>query len=529
MNNLKEAHLNRRLLGIRLITGMGLVSILIMILFWLNTGSAFSKIISPIIEEPNTSDHTFTRTVITFPGNSGPLNTGINVQQNDFIRITATGEIFNGDWNFTPDGALGPPDPQWGNTILPNISSNSLVGSIGDFSTGILIDDGYDENPDGISGTDIGYPGLFGPGYIGSFFETIATVDGDLFLAFNDIPLDDNTGSFEVTIIVSQACTVPFFSQRDDEWINHPLRTQNNTCSEYCSTLGHCGCTLTSSAMIFKNYGANTNPPALSDCMGTSACPYDWNKGAQACSEDRTKWNYQNRVAWNDSSPSESWERLESEINENHRPVILGMHLEENPENTHWVVVHTGQGSDPEYYLIHDPWYKCGANIPLATRSDDWDFDWLIIYEGKNPCSSLDVVNPPCVAQGANPQPIQTSSFATGSLLESISPEYDLTPNSIISGTIVLFTRTSITMTAEITASSSVGTITEMLIWSDTLSNTNWQSYTSYVWLPVSNFVYVQFRDNLGNLSETYSDTINPIGPPTAPFEIFLPLTVKYP
>jgi hypothetical protein len=206
MYSWKFAHLNQKLLGVQYYIIMGLVAIIISVLFCFNTSSAFSMMSSPIIEETSTFDSTSTNVVITFPGISGPLNTGVYVHRNDFIRVTATGEIFNGVWNFTADGALSPPDPQWGDTILPNIASNSLVGSIGDFSTGTLVDDGYDMNPEGISGTELEYPGLFGPGYIGSSFEAIATADGDLYLAFNDIPLDDNSGSFEVSITISKVC-----------------------------------------------------------------------------------------------------------------------------------------------------------------------------------------------------------------------------------------------------------------------------------------------------------------------------------
>ena len=206
MYSWKFAHLNRKLLGVQFYIIMGLAAIIILVLFCFKVSSAFSMMSSPIIEERSTFGSTFTNAVITFPGTSGPLNTGVYVYQNDCMRVTATGKIFNGVWEFTADGALSPPDPQWGDTILPNIASNSLVGSIGNFSTGTLVDDGYDINPEGISGTELGYPGLFGPGYIGSSFEATATADGDLYLAFNDIPLDDNTGSFEVSITVSKAC-----------------------------------------------------------------------------------------------------------------------------------------------------------------------------------------------------------------------------------------------------------------------------------------------------------------------------------
>lgn len=509
MNSLISAQYYRRLVG--------LATLLLVAQLWLGGTSTVASS-SSVVQE--TSASTSTSTVIAFPGNSGPLNTGVYVQRNDFISITATGEIFNGQYYFTPDGALAPPDPQYGQTILPNIASNSLVGSIGDFAMGTLLDDSIDVNPSGMSGDELGYPGLFGPGYVGSSFRTIAAADGYIYLAFNDIPLNDNTGSFEVNIAINEGCAVPFFSQRDSSWENHPLRTKNGVCSSYCSIIGHCGCTLTSATMVFNSYGANTNPPQLSDCMDTSACPFSWNTGL-SCSNGKV--NHVSRLGF-------SWGRLDKEINLNHRPVILGMckmgtcylDYDDDPNTyaqTHWVVVLSGQGTNPEDYLINDPWFKCGANIPLATRSEDWQFVWMSVYEGTIPCSSLTAIIPPCVNRGANPQPVQF-----GSNLNNTYSQMNASPSSVVSGTVWIYTRTQLTMTVEITATSSVGTVTDMLIWTDTTPNTTWQSITPFVWLPVSEYVYARFRDDLGNVSEVYSDTINPIGPPNALFGISLPL-----
>lgn len=125
---------------------------------------------------------------------------------------------------------------------------------------------------------------------------------------------------------------VPFFWQADPAWRNHPLRTRG-ACSASCRTIGACGCTLTSAAMIFKYHGANLNPPTLSDCMGNLACPFYWGTGL-ACS---------NRYGGRTTSPTMygfSWERLDQEVNRNRRPVILGM---ARGNNTHWVVVVRGK------------------------------------------------------------------------------------------------------------------------------------------------------------------------------------------
>ncbi len=78
-------------------------------------------------------------------------------------------------------------------------------------------------------------------------------------------------------------------------------------------------------------------------------------------------------------------------------------------------------------------------------------------------------------------------------------------------------------MTLEMTATSSVGNVTDMVIWSDTMPNTNWQPFAPFVWLPVSESVFARVRDNLGNITDVFSNTINPAGPPSAGPQVFLP------
>lgn len=66
-------------------------------------------------------------------------------------------------------------------------------------------------------------------------------------------------------------------------------------------------------------------------------------------------------------------------------------------------------------------------------------------------------------------------------------------------------------------ATSSMGTITEMKVWTDTQQNTNWMPYSKMHTVPFTgrNIVYAQFRDDKGNISEVYSDTTYPQqGPP---------------
>jgi hypothetical protein len=142
---------------------------------------------------------------IVLPGTVHSLNTNIAVVSGDIIQITATGLIRNspGDVDITSDG-LNYCHCVVGVSLLPNVAASSLIGSIGNSFTGInLLDDGRDINPQGMTGTSIGRPGLFGPGYIGSSFIGSAASSGEIYIAYNDTFPDDNVGSFTVTITVT--------------------------------------------------------------------------------------------------------------------------------------------------------------------------------------------------------------------------------------------------------------------------------------------------------------------------------------
>jgi hypothetical protein len=325
----------------------------------------------------------------------------------------------------------------------------------------------------------------------------------------------------------TRPCNVPFFWQRDSNGINgHPLR---GTCGTNFDTLGEGGCTLTSATMLFRYYGADTTtnnvemtPPNLSDCMNTNACPFNWITGV-ACSDGKA------------SSPRRdtnfSYTRLDQELNRNRRPVILQMCRPKGACNwegpiTHWVLVVGGQGTDPANYPIWDPWFECGQNMRLNSRSDTWDFVGMAVYDGTPTCSFSTEV--PLCARSVSPVGLPSGANATIVEQNTATP-LDLAASSNVSGTAVLYRATNITMTVHFSAQSSVGNVTDMVIWSDTISNTIWQPFAPYVWLPLSDFVYAQFRDDMGNISAVVSDTPNPSAPPVAPDpdRVYLPLVTR--
>lgn len=309
---------------------------------------------------------------------------------------------------------------------------------------------------------------------------------------------------------------VPYFSQRDPDWIDHPLRT-NGECSPACDTIGKCGCCLTSAAMVFKYYGSDLTPASLSDCMDRKACPFYWRVG-ETCSQEMAEWV--DRYSF-------SWSRLEQELLE--QPVILGMH---RGDNTHWVVVLTGNGDDPAGYTIHDPWPINGAAIKLsAWSSGGWEFDWLAIYTGQ-PISSSSARTYATGVEPVDVEAVQLRKPGSDARAQPLTiPEaYDLDANSSVTGTVMLYRMTDVTMTLQLTAESEVSSVEEMLIWTDSMTQTTWQPFSTYASIPASEEIYARFRDGSDNVSPTVEDTLYPVNsPPTAPFELFLPLILRHP
>jgi hypothetical protein len=337
-----------------------------------------------------------------------------------------------------------------------------------------------------------------------------------------------------------QTSCVPYFSQKDKDWQGHPLRTGGNSfiCSAGCGTIGACGCTLTSAAMVFKYYGGiipggkAMNPPNLSDCMDTNACGFHWGVGVN-CTLEKVKYEGQfsrydinGNIIWT----NDSWVDLERQVNQYKRPVILGMQ-HKTYGNTHWVVVLSGSGSDPANYVIHDPGVSNGANMRLNAYSARWNFQYITVYSGNPPaCSAEAIASTQLDPAALSPKTVELTAGAEV-VEQAIAPtNVNIAASSVISGAVWVYRMTDITMTIELTADTTVGSVTEALIWSDTISNTTWQSFTPYVYMPVSDYVYAMYRNEFGDQTEVYSASIFPaVGPPgtVEPTRIYLPLIIK--
>lgn len=323
---------------------------------------------------------------------------------------------------------------------------------------------------------------------------------GNLTFGVYDFYTPDNTGSYIIQIHGTSLDEVPYFSQRDARWAEHPLRTTGE-CSPYCSKIGTCGCTLTSSAMLFNYYGADLKPPILSDCMDTRACPFSWSDGA-SCSQDRARWITGYRF---------SWTRLDQELNQNGRPVILGMYKRDNPQATHWVLVVSGQGSSPNGYVVHDPWPLDGANTSLAVLTrQNYVFNRLAVYDGKATAGSLSHKT------GATEPVLASAVGSNESRYETPNQEADVKPSlresSVVTGTVMVYRVEETAVIIQLTAASVAGDVTEMKVWTDSNPESEWRPFETLTWLPwqPGDLVYARFRDEADNTSDDYSDSIAP-------------------
>jgi hypothetical protein len=330
-----------------------------------------------------------------------------------------------------------------------------------------------------------------------------------------DVYTPDNTGSYTVRVGGADDCAIPFYSQRDHQWAEHPLRTDGR-CSPSCGTIGACGCTLTAAAMIFAYHGADLRPDSLSDCMDRQACPFHWAVGA-SCTQGQSI--FVGRVDF-------SWARLEQELNVNGHQVILGMTQANNTNNQHWVVVTHGHGSNPSDYLILDPWSlsKDTTNLNAYTRQGYVPL-WLAMYSGQPVCS-----NPGLVVEKQEPRVGQTIISSNGP--PNPTSRLEGRPNSIISGSIMVYQLFETSLVVELTAVSNVGNITEMQIWTDSRPNASWQPFDTLHWIPwePGDQVYARFRDEFDNVSAEFSDTLHPIfSPSLGNHLLFLPAIANAP
>jgi hypothetical protein len=164
-------------------------------------------------------------------------------------------------------------------------------------------------------------------------------------------------------------CGVQLWHQND---YGDTMRTCNNT-------IANVGCAITSSAMVLKYFGVNTDPPALNRCMGNCACPIcNWGTVASSCSEGKVSWG---------GAPGFSYSTIDSDLAAG-RPVIVYL---TRPGNMHFVVVTGGGGQTPGGYSINDPSRYNPLRQTLSPYTNEgWSLSGLRRYSGTPNCSDGD-------------------------------------------------------------------------------------------------------------------------------------------
>ena len=115
----------------------------------------------------------------------------------------------------------------------------------------------------------------------------------------------------------------------------------------------------------------------------------------------------------------------------------------------------------------------------------------------------------------ASPTPNNTILLTPGPKKESPTPTIS-TPSDVVTGEVIIYSITDKTMTVQFIAESARGNITQMMVWTDSNLAKKWQQFSTLLVLPISENVYVKYRDDLNNESQIYSDTTIPKnGPPT--------------
>ena len=108
----------------------------------------------------------------------------------------------------------------------------------------------------------------------------------------------------------------------------------------------------------------------------------------------------------------------------------------------------------------------------------------------------------------STPSPIQESS-------QPITIPTASTITNAVTGKVIIYSMGVDTMNVQFVAKTQAGNITQMMVWTDTNPNKQWQKFSTFLNIPVSGNVYAQYRDNLGNESQIYTDTTDPkISPP---------------
>jgi hypothetical protein len=288
------------------------------------------------------------------------------------------------------------------------------------------------------------------------------------------------TNSIERTVVVSNTPNndVPFYSQRDSsKWGGIIMHTCNLSIYNW-------GCALTSASMVFRYYGADTNPQRLDQDKGGGACPYQWNSvGGQGFAKYKYGGNF-------------SYSQLEQALQDGDLALVGVCKISGCTQSDHWVVVVSGSGSSAANYRINDPWAKTqdlGKNRPLSELLKSYHHLHSIRVFGPSASKSTGLG---LSSLASHPLEIPMNDFPATGAFEGVAAIADI---DIVNSSMVL--------AMDIT--STVGAITQMQISAlPDFSDARWIAYEPRTTTVLTDIIYMRFADDANNISDVVSDTL---------------------
>lgn len=271
-----------------------------------------------------------------------------------------------------------------------------------------------------------------------------------------------------VPLLPSGTWDVPFLWQQDPWWTNKNLLK----CNEL---MGSDGCAVTSVAMVMRAYGVDTYPNQLADCLGNDACGMVWGSARMSpCSGAIIE-----RFDW--PTLTNLYQDLEERLKI--APVILSLSWTcQSRSCSHFVVVVSGKGSNPQDYVVNDPNFKAGQNMRLS--------DTLASL----PKSKPDGIRVVVLTQQT---PLAPAAVEANDIPERVQ----LTAAETVTGTVSLYRGESTGIVLQLSAASAAASVTDVQITSEVVPEADWQPMTTWVLVPPAGSIQVRFRDALGNVS----------------------------
>lgn len=244
--------------------------------------------------------------------------------------------------------------------------------------------------------------------------------------------------------------SLPYLSQKDHLWASQEYDHANTIGPFFCgTTIGGCGCAITSSAMLLKYHGATksptgeeTNPSTLNNWLkannGYAFGALKWNSVAAYSVKANQNFGTQ-KIRFVGTGPPNNYSLLDSDLT-NNNPVIL-------QEPGHFIVA---KGKQAPTYAINDPAFTSKTTLESYSNSflssrrfEKTSTDLSAIYISTPSPNELFIVDPQGRRAGKDPQTGQTYSEIPNSFYflepsfsdqtqENATPPADLGVNMLV-------------------------------------------------------------------------------------------------